>query len=69
MAIGPRVSATPTLNLLNIEVNMATYIEGSLLSNERVLHQARISVWSMFPLIVLGVILTPIIIEIGRAHV
>lgn len=62
MAIGPRVSATPTLNLLNIEVNMATYIEGSLLSNERVLHQARISVWSMFPLILLGVILTPIMI-------
>lgn len=41
---------------------MASYIEGSLLSNETILHQGRISLWSMFPLILLGVILTPIVI-------
>lgn len=41
---------------------MASYIEGSLLTNETILHQGRISLWSMFPLIFLGVILTPIVI-------
>lgn len=41
---------------------MASYIEGSLLTDETILHQGRISLWSMFPLIFLGVILTPIVI-------
>ncbi len=41
---------------------MASYIEGSLLSDETILHQARISLWSMFPLIFFGVILTPVVI-------
>ena len=41
---------------------MASYIEGSLLSDETILHQGRISLWSMFPLIFFGVILTPVLI-------
>lgn len=41
---------------------MASYIEGSLLSDETILHQGRISLWSMFPLIFFGVILTPVVI-------
>lgn len=41
---------------------MTSYIEGSLLSDETILHQARISLWSMFPLIFFGVILTPVVI-------
>jgi uncharacterized membrane protein YdbT with pleckstrin-like domain len=41
---------------------MASYIEGSLLSDETLLHQGRISLWSMFPLIFFGVILTPVVI-------
>jgi uncharacterized membrane protein YdbT with pleckstrin-like domain len=40
---------------------MASYIEGSLLSDETILHQGRISLWSMFPLIFFGVILTPVV--------
>jgi uncharacterized membrane protein YdbT with pleckstrin-like domain len=40
---------------------MASYIEGSLLSDETLLHQGRISLWSMFPLIFFGVILTPVV--------
>lgn len=41
---------------------MASYIEGSLLSDETILHQGRISLWSMFPLIFFGVIFTPVVI-------
>ena len=41
---------------------MDSYIEGSLLSDETILHQGRISLWSMFPLIFFGVILTPVVI-------
>ena len=41
---------------------MASYIEGSLLSDETILHQGRISLWSMFPLIFFGVILTPALV-------
>jgi uncharacterized membrane protein YdbT with pleckstrin-like domain len=41
---------------------MASYIEGSLLSDETILHQGRISLWSMFPLIFFGVILTPVVV-------
>lgn len=41
---------------------MASYIEGSLLSDETILHQGRISLWSMFPLIFFGVILAPVVV-------
>jgi uncharacterized membrane protein YdbT with pleckstrin-like domain len=41
---------------------MASYIEGSLLNDETILHQGNISLWSMFPLIFFGVILTPVVI-------
>jgi uncharacterized membrane protein YdbT with pleckstrin-like domain len=41
---------------------MASYIKGSLLGDESILHEGHISLWSMFPLIFFGVILTPMII-------
>lgn len=41
---------------------MASYIEGSLLNDEHILHLGHVSLWSMFPLIFLGVILTPVVI-------
>jgi uncharacterized membrane protein YdbT with pleckstrin-like domain len=39
---------------------MASYIEGSLLNDETILHQGHISLWSMFPLIFMGILLTPV---------
>ncbi len=39
---------------------MASYIDGSLLNDETILHRGHISLWSMFPLILLGIVLAPI---------
>jgi uncharacterized membrane protein YdbT with pleckstrin-like domain len=38
---------------------MSSYIENSLIQDEKILHQAQISVWSLFPLIFSGGIVFP----------
>jgi uncharacterized membrane protein YdbT with pleckstrin-like domain len=38
---------------------MSSYIENSLIQDEKILYQARISWWSLFPLLFLGVVLIP----------
>lgn len=39
---------------------MSSYVEGALVSGERIVHVGHISLWSMWHLIVLGVVLTPL---------
>ena len=39
---------------------MASYIESTLGTNERIFHMARISLWSLAPLILLGIVTLPI---------
>ena len=39
---------------------MASYIEGALIENERVIHIGRVSLWSMAHLLVFGVLLQPV---------
>ncbi len=39
---------------------MASYIENALVSGERVLHEGRVSLWSLAHLILLGVVLLPV---------
>ena len=36
---------------------MASYVDSNLLANEKVLHRARTSVWTLMPMILLGVLL------------
>jgi uncharacterized membrane protein YdbT with pleckstrin-like domain len=38
---------------------MASYVEGALVKDERILHQGQISLWSLWHLIALGVVLLP----------
>lgn len=39
---------------------MASYIENSLIQDEQIVYRANISVWSLTPLILLGIILLPL---------
>jgi uncharacterized membrane protein YdbT with pleckstrin-like domain len=41
---------------------MSSYVEKALVQGEQVLYLGRISLWSMFPQIFFGVLLTPIVI-------
>lgn len=41
---------------------MSSYVEGALVKDERILHQGHISKWSLWHLIVLGVVLLPVVI-------
>lgn len=41
---------------------MSSYVEKALVEGERVLYLGRISLWSMFPQIFFGVLLTPVVI-------
>lgn len=41
---------------------MSSYVEKALVEGERVLYLGRISLWSMFPQLFFGVLLTPIVI-------
>lgn len=38
---------------------MASYVEQNLMTGERVLYRAQVSIWALVPLIVLGVLLIP----------
>lgn len=39
---------------------MGSYVDNVLIKDEQVLHRARVSVWSLLPLLVLGVLLLPV---------
>jgi uncharacterized membrane protein YdbT with pleckstrin-like domain len=41
---------------------MASYIDKVLIPGEQVLHRARISKWSLAPLIALGIVLLPVVV-------
>ena len=41
---------------------MASYVEGALIDGEKVLHQGRVSWWSVWHLLVAGVVLLPVAI-------
>jgi len=41
---------------------MSSYVEKALVEGERIMYLGRISLWSMFPQIFFGVLLTPIIV-------
>jgi membrane protein YdbS with pleckstrin-like domain len=41
---------------------MSSYVEGALVKDERILHLGHISKWSLWHLIVLGVVLLPVVI-------
>lgn len=38
---------------------MSSYVEGALVGNERIVHLGRVSLWSLWHLLVLGVLLLP----------
>lgn len=40
---------------------MSSYVEGALVKDERIVHSGHISLWSMWHLIVLGVVLLPVV--------
>lgn len=40
---------------------MTSYVESTLISDEQVLYQARVSIWGLLPLILLGLILLPVL--------
>jgi uncharacterized membrane protein YdbT with pleckstrin-like domain len=41
---------------------MSSYVEGALVKDERIVHLGHISLWSIWHLIALGVVLTPVVI-------
>ena len=44
---------------------MSSYIDDSLVEGERVIHRARVSWWSQFGLLLLGVVLLVVVIGLG----
>lgn len=38
---------------------MASYVEGTLINDEKIIYTGNISVWSLFPLLLLGLLLLP----------
>src|SRR5262245_19425842 len=49
-------------SLLARAIRMSSYVEKALVEGERVLYLGRVSLWSMFPQIFFGVLLTPVVI-------
>lgn len=51
---------------------MTSYVEGALVADEKIVHEGHISLWSMWHLIALGVLLLPIVIGLfflGQAYI
>lgn len=51
---------------------MSSYVEGALVADERIVHEGRISLWSMWHLIALGIVTLPIVIGLfflGQAYI
>lgn len=52
---------------------MTSYVEGALIQDEKIVHLGHISLWSMWHLIALGVVLLPVVgiglIFLGKAYV
>jgi uncharacterized membrane protein YdbT with pleckstrin-like domain len=41
---------------------MSSYVEGALVKDEKIVHLGHLSLWSMWHLIALGIVLTPVLI-------
>ncbi len=41
---------------------MTSYVEGALVKDEKIVHLGHLSLWSMWHLIALGIVLTPVVI-------
>ncbi len=51
---------------------MTSYVEGALVADEKIVHQGHISLWSMWHLIALGIVLLPIVVGLyflGLAYI
>ncbi len=51
---------------------MASYVEGALVADEKIVHEGHISLWSMWHLIALGILTLPIVIGLfflGQAYI
>ncbi len=51
---------------------MASYVEGALVADEKIVHEGRISLWSLWHLIALGILTLPIVIGLfflGQAYI
>src|SRR5262245_15642062 len=51
---------------------MSNYVEEALVEGERIVHQGRLSLWSVWHLLLLGVLLLPVVIGVvllGMAYV